>query len=91
MVLGIANAEKRMAEVFEQALDLALEKKDPQRKLERRKKKAQWSRSESRPDEVEPEKGPQGEGDRLRKHDEPNESLPLEVTSEGESFRLFVP
>ncbi len=32
-VLGIANAEKRMAEVFEQALDLALDKKDPKRKL----------------------------------------------------------
>ncbi len=39
-VLGIVNPQKRMAEVFEQALDLALDKKDPKRKLERRQKKA---------------------------------------------------
>ncbi len=38
-VLGIDNAERNMAEIFEWALDLALEKKDPQRKLERRRKR----------------------------------------------------
>ncbi len=53
-----------MAEVFEQALDLALAKKDPKRKLERRQKEAERSRSESRPDEVEREKEPQRKGDR---------------------------
>jgi 5-methylcytosine-specific restriction endonuclease McrA len=38
-VVGVDNAERNMAEVFERALDLALEKKDPRRKLERRRKR----------------------------------------------------
>ena len=38
-VLGIANSTGRMPEVIEKALDLALEKKDPKRKLERRRKR----------------------------------------------------
>ena len=38
-VLGIDNAERNMSEIFERALDLALEKKDPKRKLERRRKR----------------------------------------------------
>ncbi len=38
-VLGIQDSERRMAEIFERALDLALEKKDPKRKLERRRKR----------------------------------------------------
>ena len=40
-----------MAEILEKALDLALERKDPRKKLERRKKK-EASRSESSPDDV---------------------------------------
>ena len=38
-VLGIAGAERRMPEILERAIDLALEKKDPQKKLERRRKR----------------------------------------------------
>ncbi len=40
-----------MAQILEKALDLALERKDPRKKLERRKKK-EASRSRPRPDEV---------------------------------------
>ncbi len=50
-VLGIDGAAKHMAEIFEKALDLALEKKDPQRKLERRRKR-QAARSKTRLDEA---------------------------------------
>ncbi len=50
-VLGIDGAAKHMAEIFEKALDLALEKKDPQRKLERRRKR-EAVRSKTRPDEA---------------------------------------
>ena len=38
-VLGIDNPEGNLDEVIEKALEIALEKKDPQRKLERRKKR----------------------------------------------------
>ncbi len=38
-VLGIEGAVRRMPEILEKALDLALEKKDPKKKLERRKKR----------------------------------------------------
>ena len=38
-VLGIENARSHLEEIFEKALDLALEKKDPKRKLERRRKR----------------------------------------------------
>ena len=40
-VVGIQNAQKNMAEIIEKALDIALEKKDPKKKLERRRKKQQ--------------------------------------------------
>ncbi len=50
-VLGIDCATRRMPEIFEKALDLALEMKDPQRKLERRKKR-EAARSKTRPDEA---------------------------------------
>ncbi len=36
-VMGVENAQKHMAEILEQALDVALDKKDPKRKLERRR------------------------------------------------------
>ncbi len=39
-VLGIKNLEKNMAQVLEQAVDLALEAKDPQRRLVRREARA---------------------------------------------------
>ncbi len=54
-VFGIDGAAKHMAEIFEKALDLALEKKDPQRKLERRRKR-QAVRSRTRLDEANPPK-----------------------------------
>ena len=38
-VLGIAGAERRMPEILERAIDLALDKKDPRRKLERRRRR----------------------------------------------------
>ncbi len=38
-VLGIVNAERNMPEIIERALDLALDKKDPKRKLERRRRR----------------------------------------------------
>ncbi len=50
-VLGIDCAARRMPEIFEKALDLALEKKDPKQKLERRRKR-QAARSKTRLDEA---------------------------------------
>ncbi len=50
-VLGIDGAAKHMAEIFEKALDLALEKMDPKQKLERRKKR-EAARSKTRLDEA---------------------------------------
>ena len=38
-VVGIENAQKHMAEILEKAIDIALEKKDPKKKLERRRKR----------------------------------------------------
>ncbi len=54
-VMGVENAQTHMAEILEQALDIALEKKDPKRKLERRKarQKATKARPEM-PGDVEP-------------------------------------
>ncbi len=54
-VLGVENAQKHMAEILAQALDIALEKKDPKKKLERRKAKQNREnvpKRKSRPDEV---------------------------------------
>ncbi len=45
-VLGVENPLKNMAEVFERAVEISLDKKDPKRKLERRRQRR------SRPDEV---------------------------------------
>ena len=52
-VLGIEAPEKNLAKILERALDLTLERKDPQKKLERRlvRENARASRS-PRPDEV---------------------------------------
>jgi hypothetical protein len=38
-VLGVENHLKNMAEVFERAMDISLEKNDPKKKLERRLEK----------------------------------------------------
>src|SRR5262245_53530270 len=51
-VLGIKNPHRNLAEVIERALDLTLEKKDPQKKLERRRgrerKRAEAGSAEAR-------------------------------------------
>jgi hypothetical protein len=49
-VLGVENTEKNLAELLEKAVDLALDKKDPKRKRERRLAKARTKKP--RPDEV---------------------------------------
>ena len=55
-VLGVVNPLIDMAEILEQAVDIALDKKDPKRKLERRKKRqAGRILEKSRPDEILPE------------------------------------
>ena len=43
-VLGVDNAQAHMADILEKAIDIALEKKDPKKKLERRRKKAEAGR-----------------------------------------------
>jgi hypothetical protein len=44
-ILGIERPESRLQEVLEQALDIALDRKDPQRKLERKLQKAKGGNS----------------------------------------------
>ena len=56
-VLGVENPLLHMAEIMEQALDIALDKKDLKRKHARRlgrsvKRRGETSRKKSRPDEV---------------------------------------
>ncbi len=51
-VVGVENAQKHMAEILETSLDIALEKKDPKKRLERRRKKQQARTARSRSNEV---------------------------------------
>ena len=51
-VVGIQNAQKHMAEIIEKALDIALEKKDPKKKLERRRKRQRGATAKSRSNEM---------------------------------------
>ena len=51
-VLGVENTQKHMADILETALDIALEKKDPKKKLERRKKRENSSKTKSRLNEI---------------------------------------
>ena len=51
-VVGIQNAPKHMAEIIEKAIDIALEKKDPKKKLERRRKRQRGAATKSRSNEV---------------------------------------
>ena len=51
-VMGVENAQKNMADILEKALDIALEKKDPKKKLERRRKRKSSATEKSRPNEV---------------------------------------
>ena len=49
-VLGVFDPQREMAALLERALDIALEKKDPQKRLERREKRARAAKSSPRPD-----------------------------------------
>ncbi|TDI45281.1 MAG: hypothetical protein E2P02_07655 [Acidobacteria bacterium] len=51
-VVGVENAPKHMAEILEKALDIALEKKDPKKKLERRRKRQHGATAPSRSNEM---------------------------------------
>jgi hypothetical protein len=51
-VLGVENPLKRMAEILEQAVDMALDRKDLKRRLERRAKRSTESTAESRPGQI---------------------------------------
>ncbi|TDI42965.1 MAG: hypothetical protein E2P02_12245 [Acidobacteria bacterium] len=51
-VLGVENAQNHMAEILENALDIALEKKDPKQKLDRRRKKQRARTVTSRSNEI---------------------------------------
>jgi hypothetical protein len=54
-VLGIENAPKHIAEILDQALETALDKKDPKRKLERRREREAKTAVSSREDETRPD------------------------------------
>ncbi len=56
-----------MAEILEKALDLALDRKDPQKKLERRRSRESVSHRSPRPDEAETETGNRDMGQRRPK------------------------
>ncbi len=60
-VLGVENPLKNMDKVFERAMDISLEKKDPKKKLERRlekeRKRGAVPSKKPRPDEVESKGG----------------------------------
>ena len=51
-VVGVVNAQKHMAEIMEQAIDIALDKKDPKKKLERRRKRQKANAAASRSNEM---------------------------------------
>ena len=51
-VVGVENAQKHMAEILEKALDIALEKKDPKKKLERRRERQKAGSEPSRSNEM---------------------------------------
>ena len=88
-VMGAENAQRHMAEILEQALDIALEKKDPKRKLDRRKARQKATKATPRPEEMSENVAP----DVPRVKDEPARSryIPSEITgrnsSNGRSIR----
>ena len=51
-VVGVVNTQKHMAEISEKALDIALEKKDPKKKLGRRRKRQRGATAPSRSNEM---------------------------------------
>src|SRR5215470_8398160 len=77
-VLGIKNPQRNLAEVIERALDITLEKKDPQQKLERRRERERKQREAGSAGAVsahaENEASP-------RAHEEATKERPAEVLS----------
>ena len=57
-VTGVENAQKHMAKILETALDIALEKKDPKKKLERRRMRQVGATTQSRSNEITKKDGP---------------------------------
>ena len=51
-VLGVDNAQAHMADILEKAIDMALDKKDPKKKLERRRKRQKGGAAPSRSNEM---------------------------------------
>ena len=51
-VLGVGNAQAHMSDILEKAIDIALDKKDPKKKLERRRRRQKASAAPSRSNEM---------------------------------------
>ena len=74
-VMGVENSQKHMAEILERALDVALDKKDPKRKLERRKARQKVANATPRPDEVAKDVAPGVEDELARSRYIPSEAI----------------
>ncbi len=88
-VLGFEGSAKHMPEILEKALDLALEKKDPQRKLERRQKR-QAARSKTRLDEANPPKTRLDEAAGTKKRDAHAGSRAFQAPPGAQASRLHL-
>ncbi len=73
--MGVENAQRHMAEILEQALDIALEKKDPKRKLERRKARQKATKAKPRPEEMSGNVAPGVEDEPARSRYVPSEAI----------------
>ncbi len=78
-----------MPEIFEKALDLALEKKDPMKKLERRRKR-QASRPKTRLDEASPPKTRLDEAAGAKKREERAGSRAFQAPLGAQASRLHL-
>ncbi len=78
-----------MPEILEKALDLALEKKDPKKKLERRRKR-QAARSKTRLDEVSPPKTHPDEAAGVKKCEARVESRVFQAPLGAQASRLHL-
>ena len=74
-VMGVENSQKHMAAIMERALDVALDKKDPKRKLERRKARQKITQAQPRPDEVAKDVAPGVEDEPARSRYIPSETI----------------
>ncbi len=73
--MGVENAQRHMADILEQALDVALEKKDPKRKLERRKARQKATKATPRPEEMPENVAPGTEDEPARSRYVPSEAI----------------